>query len=258
MTPRQIIQHISKRRHLKNVGTEVHFKDEEYQDVCGNTSNFVNKFDFETNSEIKNIKQSKHDEYLCETSNEQSRCCLESRCKTSMYPTADYLQGNAILTKPRKTESPTRFYDFNKERQRNTPNVSFTTWYTTIRNADEATRRTKSQKLDVVPKSKTRRVERADSWPHDVCLASNVSNIRGMAKKIHDKSVALANIAANENERRNKDRYMNEKHIGKAKQFKKSYEKEKRSEIWNRGTDDKDSSKRIRLHIYVPTAEMNS
>ena len=250
MTPRQIIQQISERRHLQSItGEKVYFEEEKYYNVCGNTSESVNKNEFTVNNQIR---QCKLKESFPQRTKEQSTRRTNITYTVNMYPTqGDYLQGNAILTKSREVDSPTRFYDCHKERERKTSNVSFTTLYSTFKNTREGTRRAKSQKMDtVVPKPRAKRVERNDSWSENGYFDSGMSNIRGMAKKIHDKSFVMKNIVT-ENET---DRLKS-----KTKALEEQRQKVEHGVIKKRGTStEKDSTKQIRLHIYVPTAEMNS
>lgn len=259
MTPRQIIQQISERRHLQSITAEkVYLEEEKYYNVCGNTSESVNKNEFEVNNKIK---QCKRKESLPQRtkSKEHSTPRTNITYTVNMYPTqGDYLQGNAILTKSREVDSPTRFYDCPKERERKTSNVSFTTLYSTFKNVSEGTRRADNRKIDaVLPKPKAKRVERNDSWSENGYFDSGMSNIRGMAKKIHDKSFVMKNIIAENETDRLKS--ANEKLAAKTKRLEEQRQKVKDNEIKKRGMSvGKDSTKQIRLHIYVPTAEMNS
>ena len=261
MTPRQVIQQISERRHLQNItAKKVYFADEKYHNVCEDTPWLVNKTEYEAN---KKIKQSKLEEFLAQSVEDpRSVPWVETTYTTlSMYTTpGNYLQGNAVLTKSR--ESPTRFYDCNKERQRKTSDVSFTTLYTTFKNASDGNprARTRCQKMDVVSKPKAKRAGRVDSWSESEYSHSGMSNIRGMAKKIHDKSTAMESIfTANEKDRLKPERKtVDYKVVGTAKHFEEQGQKVKNSGTRSRGMDGNDSTKQIRLHIYVPTAEMNS
>ena len=256
MTPRQIIQQISERRHLQSITAEkVYFEEEKYYNICGNTSESVNKNEFEANNKIK---QCKLQDSSPQRTMEHSPPRTNITYTLNMYPShGDYLQGNGILTKSREADSPTRFYDCQKERERKS-NVSFTTLYSTFKNASEDTRRARNQKMEpVVLKSRTKRVERDDSWSENGYSHSGMSNIRGMAKKIHDKSFAMKNIiTANETDRL---KSANEKAAPQARRSEEQRERIKDCKMKNRGTSaGKDSTKQIRLHIYVPTAEMNS
>ena len=256
MTPRQIIQQISERRHLHNITAKKdYFADKKYHNVCGNTSRLVNKSTHGANNEIK---QSKLEEFLDQRIEEPTIPC--QWVEPSMYPMlGDYLQGNAILTKTRQVGSPTRFYDCNKERENKTSDASITTsLYTTIKSTSEGNGRPKNQRMDAVSKAKAGRVTRDDSWPESAYFHSGLSDIRGMAKKIHDKSIVMGNIiTVSEMQRLETERQIvNGKCVRNAKHFEEQSEK-----VTNKGTGKpggQESTKRIRVHIYVPTAEMNS
>jgi hypothetical protein len=254
MTPRQIIQQISERRRLHNITTRDNYLEgKKCQNAGGNTSRLVNKTNHETNKEIK---QSKLEEFWAQRVGEPRIPC--EWVETSMYNTlGNYLQGNAIATKSR--ESPTRFYDSSQVEDRKTSDCSITSsLYTRFNNVREDNQRVKSQKMNT--DSRARRMKRVDSWPENAYLHSGMSNIRGMAKKIHHKSIAMENIiTANEKHKliKTESGRVNERVVDKTKEdF-----NEQRQKLTNKDTESRgehDSIKRIRVHIYVPTAEMNS
>lgn len=257
MTPRQIIRQISERKHFQSITARdwVNSEDEKCHFFCGNNSPLVHKAECEANKEII---QSKRSEFLGrgkEKSGISSGSSGDITYRKGMYPTlGQYLQGNAILTKSRENEvhSPTRFYDCNKERQKKTSaDVSFTTLYTTFKSASEENRRASSQMT--IPKRDPRRLRRSESWLENAYSRSEMSNIRGMAKKIHEKSIAVDNIVT-----------ASEKIEKKTKHYERSTPPHQRGGF-NRGTSshrtvekDLKETKRVRLHVYVPTADMNS
>ena len=251
MTPRQIIRQISERRRLHNIASnEDYLEVKKWPNGGGNMSRLVNKTDHETNKEIK---QSKLEEFLAQGIGEPSVPC---HCvATDMYiALGQYLQGNAIAKNTRKFQSPTRFHDSSKVQERVTSGGSITSsLHTTFKNAKANNQRANSQKMDIA--SKGRKGSTVDSWPKHLHLG--MSNIRGMAKKIHNKSIAVENIIeANGKQRvRAESNRVNETAAEETKQ-----EQFERQNETNRKTDyraGQESTKRIRVHIYVPTAEMN-
>ena len=251
MTPRQIIHQISERRHLHNIAAnEDYLEVKKWPNGGGNMSRLVNKTDHETNKEIK---QSKLEEFLAQGIGGPSIPC---QCAaTGMYTVlGEYLQGNAIARNTREVESPTRFHDSSKVQERVTPGGSITSsLYTTFKNANVNNQRANSQKMDIA--SKGRRGNRVDSWPKH--LHSGMSNIRGMAKKIHNKSIAMENIITTNGKQRVQAE-SNRLNETAAEKTKEQFERQKET---NRETENRagqEPTKRIRVHIYVPTAEMNS
>lgn len=257
MTPRQIIQQISERRHLENIKvTKAYLEDNKSNNVCGNSLGLVNRREYEANNQIK---QSKLEDILTHRGEQQSIpwTCVQAKLGMSMHQTrSEYVQGNGILSKSRDVASPTRFYDHDKERQTKPPGISISTLYKTFRNANEENRRAKSQRMKVVPKP--RRVERANSWSENDHFDSKLSNIRGMAKQIHAKSIVLEM----EPEKGNTERITNDKFIRNFTRHSQELQHQKvlkNDRIRNKGMVRIDqSNKQMRLHVYVPTADTNS
>ena len=253
MTPRQIIQQISERRRLHNIAANVDYLEvKKWPNGSGNMSTLVNTTDHEINKEIK---QSKLVEFLAQGIGEPS---IPSQCVATGVHTAlgHYLQGNAIARNTREVKSSTRFHDSSKVQERLTSGGSITSsLYTTFKNAKADNQRANSQKMDIA--STGRRGSRVDSWPKHLQLG--MSNIRGMAKKIHNKSIAVENIIAANGKQRVKTE---SNRLNKTAAEKTKDEQFERHKATNREIDNRaehlESTKRICVHIYVPTAEMNS